>query len=78
MMHNWMMYNFGGGWIMIAWWVITVAAVVLFFKLMPSGWNQNNNPYPEDTALDILRKRYANGEISREEYEERREVLKQR
>ncbi|MGE5648560.1 MAG: SHOCT domain-containing protein [Bacillota bacterium] len=30
----------------------------------------------EDRALEILRERYARGEISREEYEERRKVLK--
>ena len=75
MMHDWMMNNLGGGWMMLVWWLIIIGAIVLFFKLMPSGWG-NQNPYPEESALDVLRKRYAQGEITREEYEERLQVLK--
>jgi len=74
MMHDWMMNNLGGGWMMIAWWVVIIVAVVLFIKPMPSGWGYNY-PYTNESALDVLRNRYANGEISREEYEERRQVL---
>ncbi len=74
-MHNWMMYNLGGGWMMIIWWLIIIAAIVLFFKMMPSRWGYNNDPSNE-SALELLRRRYANGDITREEYEERRQVLK--
>lgn len=34
---------------------------------------QNNNK--PDTALEILEKRYARGEIDKEEYEEKRRIL---
>ena len=33
--------------------------------------------HPTDSAIDILDKRYALGEISREEYEERKQTLSQ-
>jgi putative membrane protein len=56
-------------------WLIIIAAVVLFFKMMPSRWGYNNDPSNE-SALELLRRRYAYGDIIREEYEERRQVLK--
>ena len=74
-MHSWMMNNIGGGWMMIVWWIVIIGAIVLFFKMMPTRWGYNG-PSPYETALDILQKKYANGEITREEYEERRQVLK--
>lgn len=73
-MHNWMMYNLGGGWMMIIWWLIIIAAIVLFFKMMPSRWGSNDTP--NESALELLRRRYASGDITREEYEERKQVLK--
>lgn len=73
-MHNWMMNNLGGGWMMLIWWFVIIAAIVLFIKLIPSRGEYTHSR--EESPLDILKKRYANGEISREEYEERRQVLK--
>ncbi len=44
------------------------------------GWRPQNGglgrPTTHDEALEILRQRYARGEISREEYEQAREVLR--
>ncbi|MBZ0179121.1 MAG: SHOCT domain-containing protein [Melioribacteraceae bacterium] len=58
------MMGFGG----IIWIVLIIAAVLWFFN-MNKGKGINNilNQGNED-SLDILKKRYANGEISKEEY----------
>lgn len=59
----------------VLFWVVVVwGAVALWHWLnrRPAGpWL----PGSHDAALSALRERYARGEISREEYEERRSVL---
>lgn len=56
------------------WWVILVAVVVW---LLASRTNVFRQGPPNDTPLDILKQRFARGEITKEEYEERRRILEQ-
>ena len=68
------------------WWIVPIVMMILCFLMMrgrmgrmmcgfgPRGIN-NNQTRKSDTAMEILDKRYASGEISREEYEERKSVL---
>lgn len=53
--------------------VITVAAVV-FLSRRPGGPAPGATP-PARTSLDILKDRFARGEIDKAEYEERRRIL---
>ena len=62
----------GTGWGMIFWLVILVGLVILIIKLLQ---HQQGTAGSEETALDILNKRYAKGEISKEEYEERKKDI---
>lgn len=56
---------------MFIWPVVIVILLVLLFKI---GKDTNND---DETPLDILRRRYANGEITKEQYEEmKKELLK--
>jgi putative membrane protein len=56
------------------WWIIIVAIVLLVaFNIIP----YRPRTEPKEDALDILKKRFARGEIEREEFEERKKVLKQ-
>jgi len=75
----------GGGWMgwimgpvmMVATIAIVVAVVVLVGRWLggsAQGWT-HRTPLPERTPLDILKERYARGEIDKEEFEERRRVL---
>lgn len=55
-----------------------IILVVLLFIFMNSSGRGNNISFnrDENNALDILDKRFANGEISEEEYLKKRSILK--
>ena len=75
----------GGGWMgwfvgpvmMVAMIAVVVAVVVLVIRWLGGPGRGSVHPpaSPEKTPLDILKERYARGEIDKEEYEERRRVL---
>jgi putative membrane protein len=60
---------FGFAW--LAFWVLVIAVVVSLIRNRPAG------PEPRSVqALAVLEERYARGEIEREEFLERRRVLR--
>ena len=75
-----MMWN--GGWfgmffgllLMVVFLAVIVAAVVFAIRWL-SGSGRDAAAPPVKTPLDILKERYARGEIDKEEFEERRRVL---
>ena len=80
------MMNWGGGWshmifgpiFMIVIFVVVIALVVLLVRWlggMGHGAQLSHHAPPGRTPLDILKERYARGEIDKEEFEERRSVL---
>lgn len=62
---------FGGGWMMFFWWVLLIALIVIIVKVLFYS-KPNREKY---TPLEILERKYAKGEIDKEEYEERKEEL---
>ena len=70
---------FGLGWVfMILIWVLVVAGVVALVRwIFPpaAGQNRETSSPAHKTPTDILRERYARGEIDREEYMQRLEDL---
>ena len=68
---NWgnMMSWFGGGIIMILFW-----GVVIYFIVRLVHSNKTNG-VDEKKALDILKERYAKGEIDKKEFEEKKKDL---
>ena len=60
------MGGMGFGWFI---WIIVVA-VVVWGILQFTNRNQLQNSSNSETPLDILKRRYANGEITKEEFEE--------
>lgn len=83
MMHNWMwgdwMYGYGMGWgwfgpiLMIAFWVLVIGGIVYLVKTIAGG--RMSTSTKEETAIDILKKRYAKGEIDAEEFSKRKKDL---
>lgn len=68
---HWM--DWSGGWLMmIFWWVLIILGIVLLVKWIS---DQKGKTRHEESALDILKKRYASGEISKEEFEEKKKHL---
>ena len=68
------------------WWIFPLVMIVLCFLMMRgrrgpmmcgfgSRWGDWGRGSSEDSARDILDKRFATGEIDRSEYEEKRNVL---
>jgi putative membrane protein len=77
MMHwgNWGNYGWGMGfgWIfMVLFWALVILGIVYII------WAISRRPGrsgPEETSLDILKKRYAKGEISKDEFERIRDDI---
>jgi len=73
MMHG---YWMGDGWFgMGLWWLLLVALVVAVGVLVLRRASSDNPSAPRETARDILDKRYARGEIDRDEYEQKKRDL---
>jgi len=77
MMGPWMMGGFGWGWFMpiimiILWGLVIWGIMALVRGLSKSDAGSSTQP---DSALEILKKRYARGEITKQEYEERKKDL---
>jgi putative membrane protein len=80
---GWSMGGFGliwlfGVFLVVLFWALVIAALVLGIRWLiradQRGRLQPPGPRPED-PLEILRQRYARGEIDDEEYERRRKTL---
>ncbi|MFZ5944886.1 MAG: SHOCT domain-containing protein [Bacillota bacterium] len=67
-----MMYGIGMGFGMILWWSLIIggiAFVVYSFGSGKKGSSKNNQP------TDILKERFAKGELTEEEYEQKKQIL---
>jgi putative membrane protein len=80
MMPGWMMsgwgmgYGFFGWLMMFLFWILIIAAVVLGVRWFINDGKLKGLPR-EEAPLDILKKRYASGEIDKEQFETMKQEL---
>ena len=80
MMYGWWDYGASPPWygmifgpiMMIAFVALTVLIIAWLLRVFGLGWQSSTR---EKTPLDILRDRFARGEINHAEYEERKQLL---
>jgi len=72
------MGGYGGGWlgsiIMVAFWVAVIVGIVLLIRWLVVS-TKGGGSGAEDSALEILKKRYARGEIDKKEFEQKKKDL---
>ena len=63
------------GIIMIVFWALIIAGIAILIRHAVSGHRFDTVIGRQDSALDILKRRYAQGEISKEEFEQKKKDI---
>jgi len=72
------MWNWGWGMFgalhMLLWWILIILGIVVLIKWLFGGASRRE-PGSSDRAIEILKERYARGEIGKDEFEQKRRDL---
>ncbi len=64
-------YGMPAGWMIFGiFWILIIVGIVLLVKWLWEGGKEY-----QENAMDILKKRYASGEISKQEFEEKKKDI---
>lgn len=77
----WGDYGMGWGFFgivhMVLWWVLLILGIVVLAKWLAGGSGASRRDRSGDSrALEVLKERYARGEIGKEEFEQKKRDLK--
>lgn len=77
MMRTGMMEGFGFMWLMPIFWIAILGLIIwaIVAVVGRSGESRGQGSPKTDSALEILKQRYARGEISKEEYEQKKKDI---
>ena len=73
-MMDWGYYPFMGFWMILIWLIVLLAIAYFVYKLIKS--EKILTPQNVESAEDILAKRYAKGELTKEQYTQMKDDLK--
>jgi putative membrane protein len=59
----------------LLWWAILILGIIVLVRLLGRDSGRAAGAPPAETALDVLKKRYARGEIGKQEFEEKKRDL---
>jgi len=67
----------GFGWLgMAIFWIAVIVIIALVIKwLLQQGKTETRRPSPDESPIEVLKKRYATGEINKEEFEQKKKDL---
>ena len=67
--------GFGIGGIIMGIIFLIILGIIIYFIVIALRKNTINNGKTTETALDILKKKYAKGEITKKEFEEKKKTI---
>ena len=67
----------GWGWsiIMMAFWIAVIVGMIFLVRWVVLSTDRRHGAKSEDSALEILKQRYARGEIEKDEFEEKKKDI---
>jgi putative membrane protein len=71
---GWHMMNYGYGGLFM-WILLIVGIILIVFVVTRLSRDKSSEPKLHESAMDILKKRYARGEITKEEFEQMKRDL---
>ena len=72
-----MMDGFGGMWFGWIFWIALIAVVIWVLLKVSNNANKKYHSLPnKETPLEVLKRRYASGEITKADFEDMKEDLK--
>lgn len=75
MHYGYMVHDGFGGIFMIFWWILIVGGIVILIKCLTAHAPRERPHNNSNTALDLVKSRYAKGEIDKKEFEEKKKDL---
>jgi putative membrane protein len=72
MFHDFM---FGGMWFTGIFWLVVLILIIWFIVNQLNKGKQDSQTSGQESAMDILKKRFAKGEITKEQYEQMKKDL---